>query len=394
MIFVFLLTNAVAQTASIDKLKSEQKKTMERLAETSRMLAQNEKNTQSSLNRLTMLNQQIADRQLLISQINDEITLTDREITHLTKEIDEKNAELERVKKDYAELIYHTHLKRSSNDKLMFILSAKTLSQSYRRLRYLQEFSDYRKSQAKQIEALTIDLGNKLVALDHNKKEKERALKSRERENEQLQVEKQKQQTIIQDLKKNENSLRVKLKEQQKQMDELNNKIAKLIAEEERKAREKAKKQDGGYAMTKEEKLLSGNFEKNKGRLPWPVEKGFLSGKFGVQPHPVLPYVTVNNKGIYIDTEKNTDTRAIFEGEVTQLFSIPGSNNAIIVKHGNYRTVYSNLTDIYVKEGDKVSAKQKLGKIYTDVEDGNKTSLYFMVWKDKDLQNPELFLAK
>jgi len=402
LIFMFLLTNATAQTASINKLKLEQKKTMERLAETSRMLTQNEKNTQSSLNRLNMLNQQIADRQLLISQINQEIILTDREITRLTAEINEKTAELERVKKEYAELIYHSYLKRNSNDKLMFILSAKTFSQSYRRLRYLQEFSDYRKTQAQQIEAITIDLGNKLVVLDQSKKEKERALRKREKESEQLQIEQQQQQVIIEDLKKSENSLRAKLKEQQKQIDALNDKIAKLIAEEERKAREKAAKAAAAkgksagdiHTMTKEEKLIAGNFEKNKGRLPWPVERGILTGKFGIQPHPVLQHVITNNKGIYIETERNADARCVFEGEVTQRFSIPGSNNAIIVKHGNYRTVYSNLTDIYVKEGDKVTAKQKLGKIYTDTEDDNKTSLYFMVWKDKDLQNPELFLTK
>jgi septal ring factor EnvC (AmiA/AmiB activator) len=356
-----------------------------------------------------MLNRQIADRQLLISQINQEIVLTDKERIKLNNEIGEKNAELEKIKQDYAELIYHTYLKRNSHDKLMFILSAKTFSQSYRRLRYLQEFSDYRKTQAQQIEALTIELGNKLVALDHSKKEKERALRKREQESKQLEAEKQNQQAVVEELKKSEGDLRAKLREQQRQMDNLNNKIAKIIAEEERKAREKAARakaksaaakgkagsqNDNTYTMTKEEKLIAGNFEKNRGHLPWPVEKGVMAGKFGTQPHPVLQYVTVNNKGIYIETEKNAEARAVFEGVVTQRFTVPGNNNAVIVKHGNYRTVYSNLTDIYVNEGDKVTEKQKIGRIYTDTEDGNKTSLYFMVWKDKDLQNPELFLTK
>ncbi|GHT35767.1 peptidase M23 [Bacteroidia bacterium] len=409
ILLFFLGSTAGAQTKAIDKLKVEQKKTMERLAETSRMLEQNAKSTKSSLARLTMLTRQIADRQLLISQINEEIVLTDKEITRLNKEIGEKNAELEKVKQEYAELIYHTYLKRNSHDKLMFVLSAKTFSQSYRRLRYLQEFSDYRKTQAQQIEALTIELGNKLVQLDHSKKEKERALRKREQESKQLEAEKQNQQTVIEELKKDESDLRAKLREQQRQMDNLNNKIAKLIADEERKAREKAAREkaksaaakgkagsqvSGEYTMTKEEKLIAGNFEKNKGRLLWPVEKGMMSGKFGTQPHPVLQYVTVNNKGIYIDTERNADARAVFEGVVTQRFTVPGNNNAVIVKHGNYRTVYSNLTEIYVNEGDKVTAKQKIGKIYTDTEAGNKTTLYFMVWKDTNLQNPELFLAK
>ena len=146
--------------------------------------------------------------------------------------------------------------------------------------------------------------------------------------------------------------------------------------------------------MTKEETLIAGNFEKNKGRLPWPVEKGFVSGKYGVQPHPVLEHVTINNKGIYIQTTSSCEARSVFEGVVTQRFSVPGSNNAVIIKHGNYRTVYANLTEIYVKEGDKVSPKQRIGKIYVDSDNDNKTELYFQIWKDKSLENPSLWLAR
>ena len=146
--------------------------------------------------------------------------------------------------------------------------------------------------------------------------------------------------------------------------------------------------------MSKDEQLVAGNFEKNKGKLPLPVERGFISGHFGVQPHPVLPHVTTNNKGIYIQTPAGSTARAIFEGVVTKCFMVPGSNSSVIVKHGNYRTVYSNLTEIYVKEGDKVTTKQKLGKIFVDTENDNKTELYLMLYKDTDIQNPELWLAK
>ena len=145
--------------------------------------------------------------------------------------------------------------------------------------------------------------------------------------------------------------------------------------------------------MNREEKLVAGNFEKNKGKLPLPVEKGFISGHYGIQPHPFLDKVQVNNKGTYIQTPAGSDARAIFEGEVTQCFSVPGSNNSVIIKHGNYRTVYSNLTTLYVKAGDKVSTKQKIGKVFTDKENDNKTELYIMVYKDTEIQNPETWLA-
>ena len=147
-------------------------------------------------------------------------------------------------------------------------------------------------------------------------------------------------------------------------------------------------------SLTSEETLLSGNFERNRGRLPWPTSNGFIRGHFGIQQHPVLTHVTTNNKGIYIQTPSGSNARAVYDGIVTQRFSIPGSNNAVIIQHGNFRTVYANLTQIFVKEGDKVSAKQAIGRIYTDDENGNKTELYFQVWKDRNLQNPENWISR
>ncbi len=393
-----------AQTKAINNLKLEQKKTLERLEMTSKLLEQNKQTTSSSLNKLSILTEQITERQTLISQINEEIKLLDANIFDLRDEIGKQQTQLESLKQEYAQLMYRTYLRSNSHDKLMFILSAQTISQSYRRLRYLQEFSNYRKEQAKEIEALTINLNQQLGELEKRKVEREDVLKKREIENVRLTEEKNNQQSLITNLKKQEKDLLKQLKTQQKQMDDLNDKITKLIAEEERKAKERAEAEakkkgtpppaKGEIPMTKEEQLIAGNFEKNKGRLPWPVERGVITGKFGQQPHAVLPLVVVNNKGIYIQTQKGADARCVFEGVVSQRFSIPGNNNAVIVRHGNYRTVYSNLTDIYVKEGDKVTAKQKIGKIYADPEENDKTVLYFMIWLEKDLQNPELFLSK
>ena len=139
---------------------------------------------------------------------------------------------------------------------------------------------------------------------------------------------------------------------------------------------------------------MGGNFEANRGRLPWPVASGVVTGKFGIHPHPVLKAVTTNNKGIYIQTTAGSDARAVYDGVVTQCFAIPGNNNAVIVRHGVYRTVYANLTALYVKEGDKLTAKQRIGKVYTDDLHGNKTELYFQLWKEKTLLNPEPWLAK
>jgi septal ring factor EnvC (AmiA/AmiB activator) len=145
--------------------------------------------------------------------------------------------------------------------------------------------------------------------------------------------------------------------------------------------------------MTKEEGLIAGGFEANRGRLPWPV-KGVITGHFGLHPHPVLDHVQVNNKGIYIQTSSGADACAVYDGEVTQVFAIPGNNTAIIVKHGNYRTVYANLGAAYVQSGTKVKSRQKLGRVYVDASRENRSELYFMVYKNSALQNPEVWLSK
>ncbi|MDO4191380.1 MAG: M23 family metallopeptidase, partial [Bacteroidales bacterium] len=228
----------------------------------------------------------------------------------------------------------------------------------------------------------------------------------------------------ISDLKKKESTLKSQQKTQQKKADQLNSQIQAKIAEEIKRQQELEKKKDAeakkkqqqsksttttsgngstttkpttttpSYTMSKEDQLVAGGFEKNKGRLPMPVEKGFISGHFGRQPHPVLQYVTQDNKGIYIQTPAGSYARAVYDGVVTQVFHVAGSNTSVIVKHGNYRTVYSNLTAVTVKTGEKVTAKQRLGKVFVDAENGNKAELYFMLYKDSAIQNPESWIAK
>jgi len=226
------------------------------------------------------------------------------------------------------------------------------------------------------------------------------------------------------------------LKIQQKRANDLNNKIAGIIANEIRKAEAKhlaaekkriadekrsrsttkslAKRSSKNStknsskseitssndnassesSLTREETLISGNFGRNAGRLPWPTSNGFITGHFGIHEHPVLKHVTTNNKGVYIQTTSGSSARAVFEGIVTRRFSIPGSNNGVIIQHGNYRTVYANLTQIFVREGEHVSSKQAIGKIYTDDDNGNKTELYFQVYKDRNVLNPESWITK
>lgn len=432
------------QAQSVKELEIQRKQTLQRLETTSKMLKETKSSKRSSLTKLTIINKNINERKALIKNISSEIGQLDVQIFQLDNEKTKLESKLEILKHDYAKLVEEAHLNQSFYTKVMFVLSAKTFDQSFRRLRYLEEYTDYRKSQVQEIEKVKVEITHKNDSLMVHKTTKEKVVQQKETESKKLSKDEKNEKVLLTDLQKKEKKLRADLKIQQKKASDINNKIEKIIAEEIRKAdakrladkkrvaserassermasEAKAKTSSSTKsnnkslsknatkseikaptnvtsssvsALTKEESLLTGNFERNQGRLPWPTANGFISGHFGIQQHPILTHVTTNNKGIYIQTPSGSNARAVFDGVVTQRFSIPGSNNAVIIQHGNYRTVYANLTQIFVREGEKVSAKQSIGKIYTDDDSGNKTELYFQIWKDKNLQNPERWIAR
>ncbi len=391
---------------SIAELEEKKKQALENLAQTNKLLNETQKSKQGSVNKINLIKRNIKERKTVIQSLNGQIDALERNIGVLRTEKQQLEERLRYLKADYAKLIRETHVRRNHFSPLLFILSSDNAGQAYRRFRYLQEFSDYRKKQAFEIQRVTAQLAVKEKNLTNDVDKKERVLTEKEREAKKLESDRQQESKMLTQLQKKEKKLKDQQKKQQRQANELNNKIQKLIAAEIRKdeerrrqaanqsAKESGKPVPTTFEMSKDEKLIAGNFEKNKGRLPLPVEKGFISGHFGVQPHPVLSHVTTNNKGIYIQAPSGSSARAVFEGVVTQCFMVPGSNSAVIVKHGNYRTVYSNLTEIYVKEGDKVSTKQRIGKIFVDTENDNKTELYLMIYRDTSIQNPELWLAR
>ncbi len=391
---VFLCFSLCLWGQSMDELQKRKKQAEERLKMTSGLISETEANTKKTLTRVNLLNAQIKERRTIINSLNSELTNINRRLSSLRDEADAKEKELETLKEEYAKMIYHQYYKyytKGDYNWLMFILSADDLAQSYRRYRYIKQYNEYCVRKAEEIKETQIELEEKLKDVEQTRLERSEVLVQRRNENKELQSEKSKQDKMVKQLRSKEKELRAELKKQQKVADELNRSIEKLIAQEAQK-----KTKDGGqkYALTKEEQLISGGFEKNQGRLPWPVERGVIVGSFGLQPHPVLKHVTVDNKGIYIQCPQGSVARAVFDGEVTQCFAIAGSNNVVIIKHGVYRTVYANLSKVTVRQGDKVTAKQSIGTIYSDPEDDNKTELYFQVWKDKSIYNPELWLTK
>lgn len=392
LIIISSLVLALSVSAqSVEELQKRKARALKNLEATSNLITENKKTTQKTMSAINLLKAEIKERNVVINSLNSEVNAINRQLASLRAEIASQQRQLDALKKEYAALMYHQYYKKGKWDNLMFILAADNVAQSYRRYRYIQQYSEYCTQKAAEIAKVQAELDIKLEEAERIRQERVEVLNERKQENAKLQSEKNKQDKLVKGLKKKEKELKAQLKKQQQIADKLNSQIEKKIAAEAKKG---AKGKGGEYVLTKEEKLVSGNFEKNQFRLPWPVDKGLVVGAFGVQPHAVLEHVTTNNKGIYIQSPAGTKARAVFEGEVTQCFTIPGSNTTVIVKHGLYRTVYSGLSKIFVKAGDKVNAKQDIGVIYSDPDEDNKTVLYFQVWKDKTVQNPEIWLAK
>ena len=382
----------VSQTVS--ELEDRRKRALKELEITSSLISKTAEQKKTSLSQIGVLRVEINARQSLINVMNAEVNNINRNINQLRSEAKQKQTELNKLKVEYGKLMYHSYYKKTKYESLMFILSANSFAESYRRYRYVQQYAEFAKGKVSEIEAVKADLEKKLAEIEKARLSKVAVLNERKQENSRLQTERNKQNALVSQLSRKEKDLRKELKKQEANANAINRRIDQLIAEEARKSQKAQTAGTQEYALTKEQQLLSGGFEKNQGRLPWPVERGIIVGRFGVHAHPVLKHVTTDNKGIYLQTTPQSDARAVFDGEVTQRFSIPGSNYTVIVRHGNYRTVYSNLTNVYVKVGDNIKARQAIGRIFVDTEDNNKSELYFQVWKERDIQNPENWITR
>jgi septal ring factor EnvC (AmiA/AmiB activator) len=368
---------------SVKDLQRQQRELQQQLEQTAQMLKETQKNETATENKLNLLNNDIKTRKKLIRNIQSEISGLNNEMGQLRAKRKDLQTQLESCKADYARLVRETHYAQMQQSPLLFLLSANSFQQLIRRIRYMQDFAVYRQEQVKRIENLQSEIDSQNKQLELRRKNRSTALNNQKREQEKLTSDERKQKSMLQSLKKKEKDLLAQQQQQQKKANELNKKIEEMIAKQVRTT----------TTLTKEQQLIAGGFEANQGRMPWPVEKGFISGHFGKHKHPIHEHVTIDNKGIYLQTVSNASARAIYEGEVTWCAQMNGSY-AVIIQHGNYRSVYSPLKTIKVKQGDKVTAKQEIGTIVTNTQEDNKTELYFQIYKDRSILNPSLWLAQ
>ena len=375
----------ISAADNVKDLQKKQKQLQEEIEQTNKMLKQTKKDESATMNKLQLIGQNIKNQKKLIHTLDNEIFALNDEMKVLGARRDSLQQVLNGYKADYAQMVRQSHYAQLQQSPLLFLMSSDSFQQLVRRARYLREFARYRQQQVQRIEQTQEEIDNQNALLKANKHEKLTVLDTKKKEQENLKRDERKQKTMLDKLKTKEKDLNKQLKNQQKRVAELNKKIDEMV----RKQAEKASK----TTLTKEQQLIAGGFEANKGRLPWPVEKGMISGHFGKQQHPLYEHVTIDNKGVYLQTVAGAKARAVYKGEVTTCFMDNGTY-AVIIQHGNYRTVYSNLITLNVKQGDAVEPKQTIGTIFTDPEQDQKTELYFQIYKEKNILNPELWIAR
>jgi len=394
---------------SVLKIKKEKLENI--IKQTSSQLNETKKNKQGYLNQISILNKQISTRQELISSINLQINGIDFEAIKAKDTISRLAKNLESLKKEYSRIVYQAFKSRNEQSMLMFIFSSKSFNQAYLRIKYMQQYSLFRQQQASKILGVTRTLSTKLSYLELQKREKMSLLKNKESEKLILFSEKEEQNYNINQLSQKEKMLLKTLRNNEQAVQALQNAIERIIAEELKRVTETKRKINTSskitttslkvekknteyvYSLTSEEINLSTSFEKNKGRLPWPVEKGTITDYFGEQPHAELKGIMIKNNGVNIETSQGANAKVIFDGVVTGIISIPSLNNVVIIRHGDFLSVYSNLKNVTITKGDKVKTLQSLGTIQTDPTT-NKTKIHFEIWKGKVLLNPTGWISK
>ena len=399
-----ILATGFAQSKS-EKLKSNKKKIEAEIATTQKLLNQTSKNKQASLQQLSVLRRQISNREELITSLNNEIFNLEEELdlnVKLYKELDKK---LEYMKTDYSRIVYLAYKNRNMIDKVAFLLASEDFSQMFRRIKYYTIFANDVKRQVVLINQTQEEIAQKNEEIIQLKEEKTALLEGKEQEIKQLEIDRNKKTKATEELKKKEKQLASELKSKQQKRRELDAAIKKAIQEEilaaNKKKAEANKKSSGSstskttskteITLTPEEKLISDSFVSNKGKLPWPVVKGAKISEFGSYPHPDVPSVMIENKGIDILVEPNTPVRSVFQGEVAGVLDIMGTK-VLMIRHGEYLSVYQNIANVNVKKGDKVSTKQTVGTVSKSTR-SNTYELHFEVWKNSTNLNPSSWLS-
>lgn len=405
----------------IRELEDKRGALQKQISESETLLKTTKKTVSSQLNGLAVLTGQIEERKRYILAINNDVESIDRELASLERQLETLQHELKNNKQKYESSVRYLYKNRSIEEKLMFIFSAQSLAQTYRRLRYVREYATFQRLQGEEVLKKQEQVGKKKTELGQVRAAKADLLKEREAEKVKLETQEKEKRTLVADLQKKQRGLQNEIAKQRREANQLNARIDRLIAEEIEKARKRAaeearreaaaRKKAGAktdkpstssakaapletYTMSKADRELSGDFANNRGKLPMPISGAYIiTSHYGQYAVEGLRNVKLDNKGIDIQGRPGAQARAIFNGKVAAVFKLNGLFN-ILIRHGAYISVYCNLSSASVKQGDTVTTKQTIGQVFSDGADGGRTVLHFQLRREKEKLNPEPWLNR
>ena len=406
VVFLCILSfaGAFAQTSQKQKQLERQKKAlMEQIREMSALRSQQAQERKSLATQIEEISEKISARTQLIRVTNHQANLLSQQIKENQDQMANLKKELEVLKKNYAAVIEQSYKTRSPQSRWLLLLASESFAQGYKRLRYLQQYSQYRKKQAQEIQEKNTLIQQLTDSLSLQHSYQRKIVEENKKEQDRLSQERKTQETLVASIKKKESEYADEIKKKQAQANKIDKEIDRLIRLAIAEANKKGKTTTTGttsgktssdkvFDLTPEGQALSSDFEANKGKLIWPIERGYKSQGFGTYDDPVYPDLKHYNNGITLMAPRNSDARCVFNGEVSAIISVPGGNKAVQVRHGNFITIYYNLIQVYVSKGQKVSAKTPLGKIFTDSE--GRTEMKFFVYKNTNKLNPEHWLRE
>lgn len=387
--------NTFAQSAKQKALEAKRLKFQQELKQLNALLYSDQKKEKDVLTMVEDLNTKISIRRNLIKVTNDQANLLTREINANQNEITSLRDQLEVLKKEYSEMIVKSYKSKSEQSRVMFLLSSDNFKQAYKRLQYIKQYADYQKDQAELIKIKTQKLQELNTELVRRRKDKESLVAENRKAKKEMEKELASQEKLMASIRQNMSSYVSKIKQKQQEIDEIDREINRLIREAIAASNKKAGKSASskGFALTPEAKIIAKNFVSNKGKLPWPVEKGVVKVRYGTQRSPIDPTLEIKSNGVRIATERNAKVRAVFEGEVLAVMGKKYSNPTVLIQHGNYVTAYKNLAKVYVKKGDKISRKQTIGEVFTNRQ--GQTILFFSIHKeDQSTVNPASWIYR
>jgi len=384
-----------AQSKKQKALEAKRQQVLKEMKQINALLFSNKKEEKSTLTLIEDLNYKVNVRQNLIRITNEQANLLTREINANQNEISSLRTQLQELKDDYAAMVVKSYKSKSEQSKIMFLLSSNDFKQAYKRLQYIRQYTDYQKEQGEAIKTKTKELQELNKALSKQKADKQKLIEENRRAKRELEKELKDREVLMASIRTNMSKYASQIKKKKQEADRLDREIDRLIAEAIAASNKEAGKKSttNKFVLTPEAKKLASNFESNKGKLGWPVSRGVIKGKFGRQRSLTDNSVTQNYKSIYIATDTNAEVKSVFNGEVSGVLIVKNGNPAVMIRHGNYLSVYMNLASIYVKKGDRITTGQSIGKVFTNKIKGE-TLLGFRIYKNDQVINPETWLAK